>query len=62
MGEGKVRNRDSEKKDKGKKYAGSERNAIKRNFEVAGGDKVLLKQEKKNTFSTYLFGTDYSNE
>ena len=48
--EDKVRDRDSERKAKGKVYADCQRNA--RESEIREGDKVLLRQEKENKLST----------
>ena len=48
--EDEVRDRDSERKAKGKVYAECQRNA--RESEIREGDKVLLRQEKENKLST----------
>ena len=48
--EDEVRDRDSERKEKGKVYAVCQRNA--RESEIREGDKVLLRQEKENKLST----------
>ena len=48
--EDEVRDRDSERKARGKVYAGCQRNA--RESEIREGDKVLLRQEKENKLST----------
>ena len=49
-GDSEVRDRDSEKKEKEKLYADSKRNTAENKIQV--GDRVLLKQEKKNKLST----------
>ena len=48
--EDEVRDRDSERKEKGKVYADCKRNACE--SEIQEGDKVLLRQEKENKLST----------
>ena len=48
--EDEVRDRDSERKEKGKVYADCKRNA--RESEIQEGDKVLLRQEKETKLST----------
>ncbi|KAL9967186.1 hypothetical protein ACROYT_G025364 [Oculina patagonica] len=48
--EDEVRDHDSERKEKGKVYADSRRNACE--SEIQEGDKVLLRQEKENKLST----------
>ena len=48
--EDEVRDRDSERKAKGKVYADCQRNA--RESEIREGDKVLLRQEKENKLPT----------
>ena len=48
--EDEVRDRDSERKARGKVYADCQRNA--RESEIREGDKVLLRQEKENKLST----------
>ena len=45
-----VRDRDSENKGKGKLYADTKRRAVESTIEV--GDKVLVKQDRENKFST----------
>jgi hypothetical protein len=46
------KNRDAEKREKGKIYAGKKRNAVESNIQA--GDKVLMKQDKKNKLSTFF--------
>ena len=48
--ESEVKDRDAERKEKGKIYADRKRNAVQSNIQA--GDKVLLRQEKKNKLST----------
>ena len=48
--EDEVRDRDSERKEKGKVYADCKRNA--QESKIQEGDKVLLRQEKENKLST----------
>ena len=48
--EDEVRDRDSERKEKGEMYADCQRNA--RESEIREGDKVLMRQEKENKLST----------
>ena len=50
--ESEVKDRDAERKEKGKIYADKKRNAVESNIEA--GDKVLMKQDKKNKLSTFF--------
>ena len=53
-----VRDRDSENKGKGKLYGDSKRGAVGSKLEV--GDKVLVKQDKENKFSTRFHPTPFT--
>ena len=50
--ESEVKDRDAERKEKGKIYADKKRNAVESNIQA--GDKVLMKQDKKNKLSTFF--------
>ena len=56
--EDEVRDRDSERKAKGKVYAECQRNA--RESEIRGGDKVILRQEKENKLSTQYIQSPFT--
>ncbi len=53
-----IRDRDSEKKGKGKRYADAKRNA--KESEIVPGDKVLLKQNRNNKLDTPFSSDKYT--
>ena len=53
-----VRDRDSQRKAKGKVYAECQRNACE--SEIREGDKVLLRQEKENKLSTQYIQSPFT--
>ena len=53
-----VRDRDAEKKRKGKIYADHKRNAVESTIQT--GDKVLMRKEEKNKLSTTFKGEPFT--